>query len=207
MILFEMGRLWVNKRKLVRMEAIILSLENVGLSDEQFFNFCQANPDWKLERSAQGELLIMPPVGGIGGNREADLITDLTLWNRQTQPGIVFSSSTIFRLPQGGDRSPDVAWVSLEKWSTLTVEEQEAFPPLCPDFVIELRSRTDRLKALQEKMQEYLNSGLKLGWLINPQNQQVEIYRPNQRVEIIELPADLSGEDILPGFILNLPKF
>ncbi|MFM6189007.1 Uma2 family endonuclease [Planktothrix sp.] len=188
-------------------ESIILSLENVGLSDEQFFNFCQANPDWKLERSAQGELLIMPPVGGIGGNREADLITDLTLWNRQTQPGIVFSSSTIFRLPQGGDRSPDVAWVSLEKWSTLTVEEQEAFPPLCPDFVIELRSRTDRLKALQEKMQEYLNSGLKLGWLINPQNQQVEIYRPNQRVEIIELPADLSGEDILPGFILNLPKF
>jgi Uma2 family endonuclease len=149
----------------------------------------------------------MSPVGGISGNREADLITDLNLWNRQTHLGRVFSSSTIFRLPEGGDRSPDAAWVANERWESLTPEAQEKFPPICPDFVIELRSRTDSLSQLQEKMQEYLNSGLRLGWLINPQAQQVEIYRPNQTVEIVELPVSLSGEDILPGFVLNLPIF
>jgi Uma2 family endonuclease len=149
----------------------------------------------------------MSPVGGVSGNREADLITDLNLWNRQTQLGRVFSSSTIFRLPEGGDRSPDAAWVANERWESLTPEEQEKFPPICPDFVIELHSRTDSLSQLQEKMQEYLNSGLRLGWLINPQAQQVEIYRPNQTVEIVQLPVSLSGEDTLPGFVLNLPVF
>jgi Uma2 family endonuclease len=117
----------------------------------------------------------------------------------------VFSSSTIFRLPNGGDRSPDVAWIKLEKWNNLTEEEQEKFPPICPDFVIELRSRTDSLNSLQNKMQEYLNSGLSLGWLINPQDREVEIYRSKQTVEIVKFPAILSGEDILPGFSLNLP--
>ena len=147
----------------------------------------------------------MPPVGGRSGNREADLITDLNLWNRQTQLGKVFSSSTIFRLPNGGDRSPDAAWVRLERWEALTEAEQEGFPPLTPDFVIELRSRTDPLQPLRAKMQEYLNSGLRLGWLINPQDRQVEIYRPNQNVEIVQLPVSLLGEDVLPGFVLDLP--
>ena len=146
----------------------------------------------------------MPPVGGISGNRESDLNAEVVIWNRQTQLGKVFSSSTIFRLPKGGNRSPDVAWVTNERWESLTPEEQEKFPPICPDFIIELRSRTDSLPQLQEKMQEYLNSGLRLGWLINPQAQQVEIYRQNQTVEIVQLPATLSGEDVLPGFILNL---
>jgi Uma2 family endonuclease len=187
------------------MATIVLSLENVGLTDEQFYKLCQVNQDWQLERTAKGELVIMPPVGGKSGNREADLITDLNLWNRQTQLGKVFSSSTIFRLPNGGDRSPDAAWVKLERWEALTEEEQDGFPPICPDFVIELRSRTDALKPLQDKMQEYLNSGLRLGWLINPQAQQVEIYRPNQNIEIVQFPASLSGEDVLPGFVLNLP--
>jgi len=126
------------------------------------------NRDWQFERTAKGEIIIMSPVGGVSGNREADLITDLGLWNRQTQLGRVFSSSTIFRLPNNGDRSPDSAWVSLERWSALTTEEQEKFPPICHDFVIELReaklsrreSRIDPLRPLQEKMQEYLNSGL-----------------------------------------------
>jgi Uma2 family endonuclease len=155
----------------------------------------------------------MSPVGGVSGNREAYLITELGLWNRQTQLGIVFSSSTIFRLPNNGDRSPDAAWVSLERWSVLTTEEQEKFPPICPDFVIELReaklsrreSRPDPLRPLQEKMQEYLNSGLRLGWLINPLDEQVEIYRPSREVEIVQFPVSLSGEDVLPGFVLNLP--
>jgi Uma2 family endonuclease len=186
---------------------IILNLKNVGLSDEQFYQLCLDNQNWQLERTVKGELVIMSPVGGVSGNREADLITDLNLWNRQTQLGRVFSSSTIFRLPEGGDRSPDAAWVAIERWESLTPEEQEKFPPICPDFVIELRSRTDSLSQLQEKMQEYLNSGLRLGWLINPQAQQVEIYRPNQTVEIVQLPVSLSGEDTLPGFVLNLPVF
>jgi Uma2 family endonuclease len=186
---------------------VILNLKNVDLTDEQFYQLCQDNQNWELERTAKGELVIMPPVGGISGNREADFISLLWLWNRQTQLGRVFSSSTIFRLPNGGDRSPDVAWVANERWEFLTPEEQEKFPPLCPDFVIELRSRTDSLTQLQEKMQEYLNSGLRLGWLINPQAQQVEIYRPNQTLKIIQLPASLSGEDVLPGFVLDLPVF
>jgi len=187
--------------------AVILNLKNVGLSDEQFYQLCQANQTWQLEQTAKEELVIMPPVGGVSGNREADLITDLNLWNRQTQRGRVFSSSTIFRLPNGGSRSPDAAWVTNERWESLTPEEQEKFPPICPDFVIELRSRTDSLSELQEKMQEYLNSGLRLGWLINPQAQQVEIYRANQTVEIVQLPTSLSGEDVLPGFRLDLSVF
>ena len=119
--------------------------------------------------------------------------------------GKVFSSSTIFSLPAGGNRSPDAAWVTLDRWEALTTQEQEGFPPICPDFLIELRSRTDSLKPLQEKMQEYLNSGLRLGWLINPQDEQLEIYRPNRAVEIVSFPVSLSGEYVLPGFVLKLP--
>ncbi len=189
------------------METITLNLNTVDLSDEQFYRLCRANGHWKLERTPEGELIIMSPVGGVSGYREADFITDLNIWNRQNQAGKVFSSSTIFRLPNGGDRSPDAAWVSLEKWNSLSLEEQERFPPICPDFIIELRSRTDQLEPLQMKMQEYLNSGLKLGWLINPQEQMVEIYRPEIEVEVVLLPAILSGEDVLVGFELGLSRF
>lgn len=187
------------------MMPVILSLDAVNLTDEQFYKLCQANRDTPLERTAQGDLVIMPPVGGRSGNREASLISRVWAWNEQTQLGQVFSSSTIFKLPQGGDRSPDVAWVRGERWGALTSTEQEGFPPICPDFVIELRSRTDSLKPLQDKMQEYLNSGLRLSWLINPQDEQVEIYRAGQAVEVLAFPIRLSGEDILPGFNLLLP--
>ncbi|MCA2640506.1 MULTISPECIES: Uma2 family endonuclease [unclassified Microcystis] len=186
------------------METVVLNLETVNLTDEQFYRLCQANQTWNLERNQKGELLIMPPVGGNSGKQEANLIVKVGVWNEQTQLGEVFSSSTIFRLPNGGDRSPDVAWIKRERWEALSAEEREKFPPLCPDFVIELRSRTDSLTSLQDKMSEYLASGLRLGWLINPQQQQVEIYRLNSDVEIINLPAILSGEDVLPGFVLNL---
>ncbi len=189
------------------MTAVVLNLEKVGLTDKQFYNLCQVNPNWNLERTAKGELVIMPPVGGESGQREADLITDLNIWNRQTLLGIVFSSSTIFSLPNGGDRSPDVAWIKCDRWNNLTAKEKKGFPPICPDFVIELRSQSDALKPLQTKMQEYLASGLNLGWLIDPQNNQVEIHRPNQDVEIIKLPSKLLGESILPGFVLDLPIF
>ncbi|AOX01988.1 hypothetical protein BJP34_23430 [Moorena producens PAL-8-15-08-1] len=184
---------------------VTLNLDNVDFTDNQFYHLCQVNPEFQIERTAKGELIIMPPVGGISGNQEADLITELTIWNRQTNMGKVFSSSTMFKLPNGGDRSPDAAWVTLDRWQALTPEQQQKFPPICPDFVIELRSRTDTLKSLQDKMKEYLNSGLQLGWLINPQNQQVEIYRPNQPVEIVGFPVNLSGEDVLPGFVLTVP--
>ncbi len=188
-------------------EPVILNIKNVGLSNEQFYQLCQVNYQWRLEETAQGELIIMPPVGAISGNRESEFNADVVIWNRQTKLGKVFSSSTVFILPNGGKRSPDVAWISNERWDSLTLEQQEKFAPICPDFVIELRSRTDALNQLQSKMQEYLNSGLKLGWLIDPQNQQVEIYRQNKAREIVLLPTTLSGENILPSFSLDLPLF
>ncbi|MDB9452305.1 Uma2 family endonuclease [Dolichospermum circinale CS-547] len=188
-------------------QSVILNIKNVGLSDDQFYQLCQINEDWKLEQTAKGELIIMPPVGAISGNRESEFNADVVIWNRQTKLGKVFSSSTVFTLPNGGKRSPDVAWIANERWESLTIQEKEKFAKICPDFVIELRSRTDSLSQLQEKMQEYLNSGLRLGWLIDPQNQQVEIYRQNQSVEIVSLPTSLSGENVLPGFILELPIF
>ncbi len=188
------------------MSAIHLSLEPLvqTLTHEQFYKLCMANKDVAMERSAIGELIIMPPVGGESGEREADYITDLNIWNRQTKLGKVFSSSTVFKLPNGGDRSPDAAWVKLERWHQLSPDQKKIFPPLCPDFVIELRSESDRLKPLQQKMQEYLASGLQLGWLINPQGQTVEIYRPNQEIAIINLPTTLSGDNVLPGFTLTI---
>ena len=188
-------------------EAVVLNIKNVELSDDQFYQLCQINEDWKLEQTAKGELIIMPPVGAISGNRESDFNGYIWLWNLQTKLGKVFSSSTVFTLPNGGKRSPDVACIVNERWESLNIQEKEKFAKICPDFIIELRSRTDSLSRLQEKMQEYLDSGLGLGWLIDPQNQQVEIYRQNQTVEIVSLPTTLSGEDVLPGFILELPVF
>lgn len=174
------------------------------LTREQFYQLCMANRDTALERTVNGELVIVSPIGGKSGYREANLIAKVVVWNEQTGLGVVFSSSTVFSLPIGSDRSPDVAWVAQERWEALTEEQREKFPPICPDFVIELRSRTDRLKPLQAKMQEYLASGLRLGWLIDPQEQRVEIYRLGQPVEGVSYPAMLSGEDVLPGFSLQL---
>jgi Uma2 family endonuclease len=187
------------------MNTVTLNLDPiVRLTDDQFYQLCMANKDVSLELNAQGELIIVPPVGGESGRSEADLNFKVSLWNYQTKLGIVFSSSTIFRLPNGAKRSPDVAWIKLERWEALTEEEREKFPPLTPDFIIELRSKTDRLKTLQEKMQEYIVNGLRLGWLINPQDKEVEIYRIGKPVEIVKLPAVLSGEDVLPGFELPI---
>ncbi|MBE8988614.1 Uma2 family endonuclease [Nostoc sp. LEGE 12450] len=187
------------------MNTVVLNLEPIAhLSDEQFYQLCVANRDLSLEMNAAGELIIMPPVGGESGNQEAGLIADLEIWNRQTKLGKVFSSSTIFILPNGAKRSPDAAWVKLERWEALTPEQRKKFPPLVPDFVIELRSETDRLSQIQEKMQEYIKNGLRLGWLINPQDRQVEIYRLLKAVEVVQMPGIVSGEDILPGFELQL---
>ncbi|MBF2072852.1 MAG: Uma2 family endonuclease [Synechococcales cyanobacterium C42_A2020_086] len=183
----------------------VLNLEPITrLTSEQFYELCLANPDVPMERSPQGDLIIMTPIGGEGGSQEAMLIGRVVLWNEQTALGVVFSSQTVFSLPGGGDRSPDVSWVQLDRWQALSQEEREGFPPICPDFVIELRSRSDRLKLLQDKMQEYLNCGLRLGWLINRQDRQVEIYRAGQAMEVVALPVVLSGEGVLPGFELEV---
>ncbi|MEH2371219.1 Uma2 family endonuclease [Nostoc sp.] len=186
------------------MSPLTLKLDTVHLSDEQFYHLCQNNRELKFERTAKGELIIMSPVGGESGNREADLIIDLGIWNRQTGLGFTFSSSTIFKLPNGADRSPDAAWIQRERWQALTLEQRRKFPPIAPDFVIELRSATDDLEILRSKMQEYMDAGVQLAWLINPQQQQVEIYRQKQDVEVQNLPTQLSGEDVLPGFSLSL---
>jgi Uma2 family endonuclease len=176
----------------------------IALSEDQFYDLCGQNPDLKFERNPDGELIIMPPTGGETGRKNAELIADFIFWNRRTQLGIVFDSSTCFRIPQGGDRSPDVAWVRQDRWDTLTAKEKRKFPPLCPDFVLELLSPTDNLATTQAKMREYINCGSQLGWLINPETQQVEIYRPQQSVEILFAPTELSGEPILSQFTLNL---
>jgi Uma2 family endonuclease len=179
----------------------------VRMTDEQFYQLCQANPEVKFERSPQGELIVMSPTGGETGNSNIEIAADFVIWNRQTQLGMLFDSSTGFKLPNGADRSPDVAWVRQERWDALTASERRTFPPLCPDFVLELRSPGDSLTRLQSKMQEYLKNGAQLGWLLNRQNQQAEIYRPGRSVEILEAPATLSGESVLPGFVLHLQWF
>ncbi|MBE8985915.1 Uma2 family endonuclease [Nostoc sp. LEGE 12450] len=178
----------------------------IDLTDEQFFQMCQKNRDYRFERTASGELLIMPPTGSDTGNRNFDMVVELGIWNKQTKLGKGFDSSTGFTLPNGAERSPDASWVKIERWNALTPEQQEKFAPICPDFVVELRSRTDSLKELQEKMQEYIENGAKLGWLIDRKNKRVEIYRPGKDVEILDNPTSLSGENVLPGFVLNLQQ-
>lgn len=174
------------------------------VTHEQFQQIAAVNRDLRLERSATGELIVMPPTGSETGNRNLDISGQLWLWNRQTKLGIAFDSSSGFKLPNGADRSPDASWVKLERWQTLTPKEQEGFAPLCPDFVVELRSKSDNMEPLREKMREYIANGARLGWLIDRKNQKVETYRQNQDVEILNNPRTLSGGDVLPGFVLDL---
>jgi Uma2 family endonuclease len=187
------------------MMSLTLELQSadIELSDEQFYRLCQANRDLRLERTAEGKLIIMPPTGWETGNRNSRLVQRLGNWADANGTGLVFDSSTGFRLPNGAIRSPDAAWVKRDRLEALN-PDPEKFLPLCPDFAIELRSASDTLSEVQAKMQEYLENGLQLGWLINPQDQQVEIYRPNQTAEILDAPTELSANPILPGFQLNL---
>ena len=189
------------------MTAITLNLNSIiKLTSEQFYQLCEENPDLKLERSANGELIAMPPTGGETGKRNVKLTTQLDLWNEQTELGEAFDSSTGFTLPNGADRSPDASWVEKSRWEALTPQQREKFIPLCPDFAVEILSPTDSLKKTQEKMQEYMENGCRLGWLINRKKLEVEIYRPGQNVEVLQSPLTLSGENVLPGFVLNLQK-
>ncbi len=188
------------------MTALILNLRPaIELTDEQFFQLCQNNRDLRLERTAEGELIIMPPTGWGTGNRNRRLTQRLGNWADADGTGLAFDSSTGFTLPNGADRSPDASWVRRERLEALN-PDPEKFLPMAPDFVVELCSATDNLKTLQRKVQEYIDCSVRLGWLIDPQNQQVEIYYPGQDVEVLESPTSLSGEDVLPGFVLDLTQ-
>jgi Uma2 family endonuclease len=187
------------------MTSLTLTLDPLfSLSDDQFFALYAKNRDLRFERTANGELVVMSPAGSNSGRRNASLTGQLRVWSAETGLGEVFDSSSGFILPNGAIRSPNAAWITQSRWDALTPEQKEQFAPLCPDFVIELRSSNDALKPLQAKMQEYLDNGTSLGWLIDPQNQTVAIYRSGQSVEILQSPASLSGESVLPGFVLNL---
>lgn len=176
----------------------------IKLTDDQFFQLCQENENIRLERTAKGELIIMSPAGGETGSSNAGLTAQIWIWNQQKKLGKVFDSSTGFKLPNNANRAPDASWVKLERWDALTPEQKKKFPPICPDFVVELMSPSDSLKETQDKMKEYRDNGAALGLLINRKSRQVEIYRPNQEVEILQSPTTVSSEDILPGFVLSL---
>jgi len=178
----------------------------INLTDEQFFEFCQINRDLRIERTATGELLIMPPTGSETGGRNFRLNGQLYNWTEQNGTGVGFDSSTGFTLPNGAKVSPDAAWVKLERWNALTPEQQQKFAPICPDFVVELRSASLHLTPLKTKMQEYIDNGALLGWLIDRKKRQVYIYRPGVAVECLDNPATVSGESVLPGFVLDLSK-
>ncbi|MCL2927143.1 MAG: Uma2 family endonuclease [Trichodesmium sp. St16_bin4-tuft] len=187
------------------MTAITIKFNNIlRLTDDQFYQLCRDNPEIKFERNIRGEITIMSPTGGETGKQNASIIADFVIWNRQTKLGIVFDSSTCFKLSNNSNRSPDVSWVKLERWNQLTPQQREKFPPIAPDFVLELMSPSDSLKDVQNKMLEYMDGGVKLGWLIDNKNHRVEIYRQGKEVEILDSPTNLSGEDVLPGLILEL---
>lgn len=187
------------------MTALTLNLDAiVQLTDDAFYALCRANPEVKFERTSFGELIVMPPTGGETGSRNSKLNQRLANWAEADGTGITFDSSTGFKLPNGANRSPDAAWILLPRWEALTPEQRRRFPPIAPDFIVELRSDTDSLTTIQSKMQEYIDNSVRLGWLLNPQEQQVEIYRQGQDKEVLSAPASLSGEEVLPGFLLDI---
>ena len=178
--------------------------KTLRVSEDQFRAIVQANPDLRLELTATGELIVMSPTGSESGHYNFELGIDLGIWNRRTAMGKAFDSSSGFRLPNGAIRSPDVAWVALERWTALSPDQRQGFAPLCPDFVIELLSATDEMSTLQAKMQDYRDNGCRLGWLINPKTRTVTIYRPDAAPETVPFTVTLSGESVLPGFELTL---
>ncbi|HWS86437.1 MAG TPA: Uma2 family endonuclease [Pyrinomonadaceae bacterium] len=179
---------------------------SLGLTDEQFFQLCQDNRDLRFEMTARGELIIMAPTGSEMGRRNARINQRLLNWADADSTGVVFDSSAGFRLPNGARVSPDASWVSRERYEAVPPEEREKFAPVCPDFVVELRSPSDNLQELQGRMAEYVENGAQLGWLLDPSNRRVYVYRPGREVEILEGPETVSGDPVLPGFVLSLQE-
>jgi len=174
------------------------------VSDEEFAELCRLNPELQIERTSEAELVIVAPTGGKTGIRNAKLTMAFGLWAERDGTGQNFDSLTLFSLPNGARRSPDLSWIRNERWEALSPQQQEQFPPLCPDFVVELRSKTDSLKSLTEKMQEYIANGAELGWLIDPSERKVHVYRPGLAAEILDDPETVSGESPLRGFVLDV---
>jgi Uma2 family endonuclease len=191
----------------VEIHPVVLKLTPViNLTDDQLFELCQLNRDWRIEYTAQGELIVMPPTGWETGSQNAEITFQLRWWARGDQTGVASDSSTGFKLPNGATRSPDAAWVRRSRLAGLTREQKQKFLPLCPDFVIELRSPTDNLQAAQDKMQEYLDNGAQLGWLIDPLTRRVYVYLPQRQPQILEAAGTVSADPLLPGFVLDLQK-
>ena len=189
------------------LDKIILKGEQVQMTDDEFFSFCQANAGLNIERNAQREIIIMSPTGSLSGNLSSKINAQLFNWNEQTGYGLVFDSSTGFTLPDGSVLSPDASWLSLEKWRALSEDEKKRFAPVCPEFVVELRSDSDRLSDLQQKMESWLQNGAQLAWLIVPEDEIVFIYQSEKEVqEHSGFDAALPAGDILPGFALQLTK-
>jgi Uma2 family endonuclease len=178
----------------------------VPMTEEQFYQFCLANRDLRIERNSSGEVIVMPPAFSDTGNRNFNIAAQLWNWTEREGTGLGFDSSTGFTLPNGATRSPDAAWIKLARWNQLTEKQKASFAPICPDFVIELRSKSDTVASLQKKMAEYLANGTILGWLIDRQNRQVHIYRPHQEPVILHDPQRVDGKPELPGFELVMAK-
>jgi len=185
---------------------VMSSPTGVRMTTDEFFTFCQQNRDLRIERAASGEIVIMPPAGGETGSRNARLSVLLGVWAMQDGRGVAFDSSTGFDLPNGATRSPDAAWVLRERLIALSPQQKRKFLPLCPDFVVELQSPSDTLDDLQQKMQEYIDNGAQLGWLLAPDTQTVYIYKPDTPMEQLHTPTQIAGDPLLPGFILNLTE-
>ena len=194
----------INSTETFPVAKFTLNFRSEKLTEKQFEALCQNNPDLKFEMSAAGELIIVPPTSPESGWRNSELTTDFTIWSRKDKTGIAFDSSTMFTLPNSAKRSPDVSWMTKEKWNTLSLSERRRFSRVVPDFVIELLSPSDNLADTQIKMEEYIENGVRLGWLIDPSEQKVHIYRANGETEILDNPEKVSGEDILEGFELNV---
>lgn len=185
--------------------SLTINARALDLTDERFLELCHDNSELRLEITAKGELIIMGPTASETGRRNANLVFQLCLWSRQEGTGECFDSSAGFTLPNGAKRSPDASWIRRERYEALTEEERERFAPICPDFVVELRSKTDRLAHLQAKMVEYIENGARLGWLLDPAARRVYIYLPGQEAEMLETPETIPGDPaVLPGFILQL---
>ncbi|URR34898.1 Uma2 family endonuclease [Thermosynechococcus sp. HN-54] len=176
----------------------------IELTDEAFEQLCRSNPDLRLERSAQGELIAMAPAGSESSRQNLSLSAQLWYWNQQMKLGVTFDSSAGFTLANGAIRSPDAAWIEKSRWQRLTPEQRRRFAPICPDFVLELKSPTDDLASLQAKMQEYVDNGAQLGWLIDSETHQVYCYQLGQAMQLLEHPSHLSGEPVLPNFVMDL---
>ena len=174
------------------------------LTEDEYFEFCVSQRELRIEMTSEGQMIVMMPVGGEGSHRNLFLTGRFFTWSETDPTGIGFDATGGFRLPNKAKRSPDAAWVKRERWEALTTKERKKFPPLCPEFVVELRSETDRLPKLQDKMQEYIDNGAQLGWLIDPIEKRVHVYRPGQPIEILDHPTEISGEPLLSGFVLKL---